>query len=459
MWIWRLALLLALSAPPALARTLPFTPEQSALPNGLKVVTVKTDHPGLVMYYTVVRVGARDEVEAGRSGYAHFFEHMMFRGTPTISPDEFGATLARHGADNNAYTTRDFTAYFTVGPKAALDDFIRLDADRFQHLAYDEAVFKTEAGAVLGEYNKAFGNPEMKLYEVLLDTAFARHTYKHTTIGFVADIKAMPEGFAYAQQFFKRFYTPDNCTVVVVGDVDHAEVLAKVTAAYGGWQGTRHTSAIPAEPPQTEKRTAHVTWDNPTPAYLNVAWKVPGFTTANRDAAAVEVTAALLFGETSPLYQRLVLKEQRALSLSHTGGWHKADEHLLAVQIKHADAADRDGLVADIEAAVAALAQGPVDPKALADTRDHLRYGQLLGLQAVTDVGDLLAGVVGVSGEVTDAEKHLANIAAVTAEDVQRVAREFLAVQRETVASVAHGGTAKAAEPAAEKTTAKKGAK
>ncbi|MCA9546224.1 MAG: insulinase family protein [Myxococcales bacterium] len=439
MSILRLAVALALlGAAPSLARTLPFAPQQSTLPNGLKVVTVKTDHAGLVMFYTVVRVGARDEVEAGRSGYAHFFEHMMFRGTPTVSPDEFSATLARHGADNNAYTTQDFTAYFTVGPKAALDDFMRLDADRFQHLAYDEASFKTEAGAVLGEYNKAYGSPQMKLYETLLATAFTTHTYRHSTIGFVDDIKAMPEGFDYARQFFQRFYTPDNCTVLVVGDVDHAEVLAKVQAAYGPWQGKRHASQIPAEPPQTEKRTAHVGWPSPTPAHLNVAWKVPAFTTANRDAAAVEVTAALLFGETSPLYQRLVIQEQRALGLSHTGSWHDADEHLLTVGIKHTNAADRDALVADVEAAVAALAKGPVDAERLAATRDHLRYGQLLGLQAVTDVGDLLAGFIGVTGDPEAAEAHLANIAAVTAEDVQRVARTFLTLERETVASVAH---------------------
>ncbi len=429
--------LLALTGP-AQAQVLPFTPTTTRLDNGLTVVTVPTAHPGLVMFYTVVRVGARDEVEAGRSGYAHFFEHMMFRGTPTISADEFGATLAKHGADNNAYTTRDYTAYFTVGPRGALPDIVRMEADRFQHLAYSEQVFRTEAGAVLGEYNKAYGSAEMKLYEAMLGTAFTTHTYRHSTIGFEADIKAMPEGFAYAQAFFKRFYTPDNCTLVVVGDVTHADVMALVTPAYGEWQGTRDQPVVPDEPAQTERRTVALSWPSPTPAHLAVSWKVPGFRTDTRDAAAIEVTAALLFGETSPLYRTLVLEDQRALSMSHTGGWHKAAPHLLTVQLKHATPADRDALVQAIEAAVAEVAAGKVDPARLAATRDHLRYAQLLGLQAVTDVGNLLAETIGITGDPNAAEAHLAQIAAVTAEDVVRVAATFMTPARETVASVAH---------------------
>ncbi|MCA9541933.1 MAG: insulinase family protein, partial [Myxococcales bacterium] len=230
---------------------LPFTMKVDRLPNGLQVVTAHTDTPGIISYFTIVRTGSRDEVEKGRSGYAHFFEHMMFRGTKQWSSQAYSAKLQAHGADGNAYTTWDYTAYHVTAPKAALADVITLESDRFRFLDYDEAAYRTEAGAVLGEYNLSFSDPGMKAWEVLGETAFTTHTYGHTTIGYGADVKAMPEGFEYARAFFKRHYTPDNTTIIVAGDVEPAEVLAAITKAYGDWTGTHDAPVVPAEPEQT----------------------------------------------------------------------------------------------------------------------------------------------------------------------------------------------------------------
>src|ERR1051325_12128900 len=198
------ALAAAVPAAPASTKAFPFPIELHTLPNGLRVALIQYDSPGLVAYYTLMRVGSRNEVEKGRSGYAHFFEHMMFRGTKQHPSDDYNSTVTRLGLNTNAYTSLDMTVYHLYGPAMALPTIIEYEADRFQNLAYDEAQFKTEAGAILGEYAKSASNPELKLAEVLQGTAFDKHTYKHLTIGFLQDIQAMPSGFSYSREFFRR---------------------------------------------------------------------------------------------------------------------------------------------------------------------------------------------------------------------------------------------------------------
>ena len=124
-------------------------PQVETLPNGMRVVMVPWASPGIVAYYTLVRAGSRDEVEAGHTGFAHFFEHMMFRGTSAHPAEEYAARLNAVGADGNAYTTNDYTCYTIVAPTTALSMLVELEADRFQNLRYEEAAFRTEAGACL----------------------------------------------------------------------------------------------------------------------------------------------------------------------------------------------------------------------------------------------------------------------------------------------------------------------
>ncbi len=192
---------------------------QSVLENGLKVITVPFDSPGIVSYYTIVRVGSRNEVEPGHSGFAHFFEHMMFRGTEKYPKETYNNDLKSIGADHNAFTDNDMTVYHILASSRSLDTLMQLESDRFMNLKYSEEDFKTEAGAILGEYNKNFSSPMETLFEKMQDTAYVVHPYKHTTIGFLNDIMDMPNQFDYSLQFFDRWYRPENCALIVVGDV------------------------------------------------------------------------------------------------------------------------------------------------------------------------------------------------------------------------------------------------
>ena len=132
----------------------PFPIQQTTLDNGLSVISVPFDSPGIIAYYTVVRTGSRNEVEKGLSGFAHFFEHMMFRGTQKYPQEKYNDVLKSLGADSNAFTTDDWTCYHMTIPASALATAVEIESDRFENLKYDEPSFQKEARDVLGEYNK-----------------------------------------------------------------------------------------------------------------------------------------------------------------------------------------------------------------------------------------------------------------------------------------------------------------
>src|SRR5262249_25118576 len=147
------------------------------LDNGLTLVMVPYPSPRLISYNTFVRVGSRDEVEKGVTGFAHFFEHMMFRGTKENPPEKVAEYLKKTGADQNGFTTDDFTSFTFFGRNDWLEELVAMEADRFMNLDYTEDVFKTESQAVLGEYNKSASSPELPLEERLREEAFKKHTY------------------------------------------------------------------------------------------------------------------------------------------------------------------------------------------------------------------------------------------------------------------------------------------
>ena len=363
---------------PAASKAFPFPTETHALPNGLRVVLVPYDSPGLVAYYTLMRVGSRNEVEKGRSGYAHFFEHMMFRGTKAHPAEEYNATVARLGLDANAFTTADHTVYHLYGPAKALPTIIEYEADRFQNLDYDEAAFRTEAGAILGEYVKSASNPELKLYEKLQETAYTTHPYAHTVIGYLKDIENMPSGYQYSREFFRRYYTPDNAVIFIVGDFDKADTVARIEKAYGTWKGKLDAAAVAAEPKQTRAKRGEVEWNNPTLPRLWIAWHAPS--ASDLHAAAVQnVLAAYLFGPTSPLYQNLVLGKQLVDTMGSTYQDHR-DPGLFGVLIRVKDAKNLKAVESAVLAEIRALAGGKVDSKRMEAVRSNLKYSNIMGL-------------------------------------------------------------------------------
>ena len=353
----------ATAAGPGLAERQPIFPfpiQKTTLENGLAVISVPFDSPGIIAYYTVVRTGSRNEVEKGLSGFAHFFEHMMFRGTQKYSQEKYNDVLKSLGADSNAFTTDDWTCYHMTIPASALGTAVELESDRFQNLMYDEPSFQKEARAVLGEYNKGASSPFLKLEEAMQNTAFTRHTYKHTTIGFLEDIKDMPNQFAYSKLFFDRWYRPENSTIVVTGDVKHDELVSLVKTHYGSWARGKGSVEIPTEPPQTEPRNAHVSWAVPTLPILYLGYHMPASDPANPDIAALGAIEQAVFGETSPLYRELVLKEQKVVTLMAEASSHR-DPGLFSILARVRTSADVPVVRQRITQALSEAGRTPID--------------------------------------------------------------------------------------------------
>jgi zinc protease len=409
----------------------PYKVHETTLDNGLQVVVIPYDSPGTIAYYTVVRTGSRDEVEAGHSGFAHFFEHMMFRGTDKYSTDAYNDLLKRMGADSNAFTADDETVYHMVGPASELPTMMDMESDRFKNLKYTEDAFRTEALAVLGEYNKSASNPFIPMFEKLRDLAYQKHTYKHSTLGFLADIKAMPDYYKYSLGFFDRFYRPENVTLLVVGDVQPDKVVAMAKQYYSDWKKGYQAAKIEPEPPQAEAKKAHVDWPSPTRPYLMAGYHMPAFNTEKPDSAALSLVGQLLFSESAPLYQELVVDKQWVDFIGGDADFHR-DAYLFSIyaRVKSEDLMPK--VKETVDRYIAELAAKPVDPKRLDRIKSHLRYDFALGLDTPGAVANQAATFIALAGDLDSINRLYRQYDKVTPADIQRVVRETFRPQNET---------------------------
>jgi zinc protease len=411
---------------------IPFPTETRTLPNGLTAIVVPMPSEGLAAYWTVVRTGSRDEYEAGRTGFAHFFEHMMFRGTERFPSDVYNRIVTTIGADANAYTTDDHTAYHLAMAAEDLEQVMEIESDRFQNHSYAEGAFQTEAGAVYGEYRKSRTEPEFALYEELLAKAFERHPYGHTTMGYERDIAIMPTLFDYSREFFSRYYRPENTVLFIAGDVTPAAVFALVEKYYGGWQRGYVPPQIPTEPEQTAERRVNVRYDGQTLPILIIAYKLPVYDAADRTRVAADLFADLAFGETSEAYRRLVLDEQVVEDVD-AGAAYNRDPGLLEIYARVKDPAKVDYVLGVIDETIAKFRAEPPDAARLQDLQKRLRYGFLMGLQTPDAVASRVAQFIALSGDLKGLDRLYATYAAVTPADVQTAAERYLHAERRTV--------------------------
>ena len=414
------------------AKAFPFPTTEKTLPNGLRVFVVEYDSPGLVAYYSVVRTGSRNEVEPGKSGFAHFFEHMMFRGTAQFSTEKYNAAIKAMGADSNAFTSDDMTVYHILAGATALPTIVTIEADRFQHLEYAEAEFQKEARAVLGEYNKGASDPLQPMVEALCDHAFSAHTYKHTTIGFLRDIEDMPNQFAYSRQFFDRYYRPDNVILLAVGDVTADRVMPLIEQHYGTWGAGPVRPAIPAEPPQSREQRTTVPWKGASLPMLLIGFHAPAFSTTNIDSVALEVLAELVFAERSPLFRRLVLEEQKVEHIDGSAERH-VDPSLFTVLARVKESKDVPYVESAIYDEIARVAAQGTDDKTLAEVVSRTRYAFAGHLSTADKVALVGSEFLALTGKLSTIDDTFALLSQVTVADVKRVAAKYFTPQNRTV--------------------------
>ena len=406
------------------------------LPNGLRLVTVPTDYPNMVALYVVVRAGSRDEVEPGKSGYAHLFEHLMFRGSENYTSEQRDAIMKRAGADTNASTNQDRTTYYVVFSKEDLDEVFKVEADRFERLKYSEPAYKTESLAVLGEYNKNSSAPTEKLDEVLYETAFTQHTYAHTTMGYLKDVQDMPNQYGYSLEFYKRFYRPEYTTVLVVGDVTRDRALELTKKYFGAWAHGGYEPTIPAEPPQTGSRTAHVDWPSPTLPWLAVAFKGPAYSDETKDKPALDLLREIAFGENSDIYRRLVLEQQKVDDIGVDFGNHP-DPELFTAYARIKDVKDIDDVREQVLATFARFTKENVDQAKLDATRSRMRYSFALRMNSSPAIAAALAPYILLRRTPDTINKVFDLYQLVTPQDVRAMAAKYFTENNRTVVTLA----------------------
>jgi zinc protease len=415
-------------------KILPYPISQYKLTNGLNVVTVPFDSPGLAAFYIVVRVGSRNEVESGVTGFAHFFEHMMFRGTEKYPREKYNEVLKMTGAGANANTSLDRTIYHMTGNADYLEKMFELEADRFMNLDYPEHDFKVEAGAVKGEYTKNFANPYQRLYESLVNTAFDVHTYKHTTMGFFDDIVDMPNQYEYSRKFFDRYYRPEYSTIVVVGDVTSDKVNQLAEKYFSEWKPGNYSTDIPFEPEQKEKRSIHLQ-DGSIPPFMSLNYKGPAFSDSKIDMAALDVLTTILFSQNSDLYKKLVVEEQKLRFLGG-GAMNTRDPYLINIQSSFISKDDFQYVKDEITKAINNIKVNGVSQEILEKTKSNLKYSFAMSIDSPDIIANSLCQFIYLTGDPESLNRFYSLYDEVTETDVKMVAEKYFKDSNLTVATI-----------------------
>jgi zinc protease len=257
----------------------------------------------------------------------------------------------------------------------------------------------------------------------------------------------MPGYYDYSLKFFDRFYRPENVTLVMVGDVQPQQAVEMTRKYYGDWKKGYKAPEVPVEPPQTERKTGHIDWPNPIRPHVALAYHIPAFSATSSDSAALDLIEQLLFAESAPLFQELVVKNQWVDFISGSPTLSR-DPSLFMVfsRVKSEDLIPK--VKETVDRYVKQLQSEPVDPKRLDRIKSHMRYGFALGLSTPGSVANQTASAIAVAGDVDAINQRFAQYQKVTPADIQRVARETFKTQNETMVTLSHKA-AKAA-PAAQ---------
>jgi zinc protease len=336
--------------------------ESFRLENGLAVVVVPDRRAPVVTHMVWYRNGSADD-PAGKSGIAHFLEHLMFKGTAKWPAGEFSKIVAGFGGQENAFTSFDYTAYFQRVPRQHLGAMMDYEADRMTGLAFDESVVAPERDVVLEERKmRVDSDPAAQLGEEFSSALFVHHPYGTPIIGWEHEIEGLDRRDAFA--YYQRFYTPENAILVVAGDTDAAEVRALAQASYGAIpaRGETPVRKRPAEPDPRAARRVALSDPRVRQPSLRRGWLTPTYTAGERgEVFALEIAAEILGGgTTSRLYRSLCVEQQLAAGASAYFMGSMVDRAAFQLSVSPRPGVGMDALEAGLDTALALfLADGP----------------------------------------------------------------------------------------------------
>jgi zinc protease len=422
------ALLAVLASPPLAAAELTIPPiayQQRTLPNGLQVLSVEDHASPNVAVQVWYHVGSKDDPQ-GRSGFAHLFEHLMFKSTKHMHAEQFDRLTEDVGGANNASTGDDVTNYFEVVPSNHLQTLLWAEAERLSNLNVDEANFKSERAVVEEEYRQSvLANPYGKLFNAIDPHSYTVHPYKRPTIGSIEDLEAatLPDVIAFHQ----TFYRPDNATLIVAGDFDPKQLDAWVDQ-YFGWIPKPATPIpqVTAQEPKRKKNLRYTVTSEtaPLPA-VAITWLLPP-ASDTADSIPLQVAAALLSqGDSSRLYQSLVYRHQVAQQAGADADGRVGPGLFTAYAILASghQPAEAEKLLSE---EIIWLATQPIPAAELDKVKTQLLTGELKQRQTAQGLAFALGQAALIDGNPEHVNTDLAALQKVTEQDVHRVLQKYV---------------------------------
>jgi len=402
----------------------PVVYRERRLANGLQVITVENHSSPTVSVHVAYHVGSRDD-PPGRSGFAHLFEHMMFKSTANLRAEQFDRLTEDVGGANNASTGDDATEYHEVVPSNHLETLLWAEAERMMNLKVDEANFKSERAVVEEEYRqRVLASPYGRLFNAFSSASYLEHPYKRPGIGSIEDLEAAT--LSDVVSFHTRHYRPDNATLVVVGDFEQKQVDAWIDKYFGAVP--KPAAPLPSfearEPAWQSDRVAKVTGPQvPLPA-VALTWLAPPVTSP--DSPALQIAAAVLAsGESSRLNQSLVYRQRIATQAGFSADLRVGPGLLVAYAIAAGGKSPAD-VSAALLAEVTRLASAPPTAAELAKVKTQLVTEAYMSRQTALGLASAIADAAVLEGDAARINTDLDDLQRVTAADVQRVMRKYV---------------------------------
>jgi zinc protease len=398
-------------------------------PNGLRLILLADPSAPIFSYQTWFRVGSRHE-QPGRTGMAHFFEHLMFNETENLGPGQLDRLIEATGGDNNAATWTDWTYYRTSLPARDLELAVRIESERMQRLVLEDQQIEAEREVVTNErLERVEDDVDGFLDERLYELAFTVHPYRWPTIGWMDDIRGLAKPDIHA--FYRTFYKPSSATIVLVGDVDERAALTLVDRYYGDIPAADLPAESRVAEPEQEGERRH-RFAKPVHAdRLMVGYKAPG--QGDPDWAVLEFIGALLAGgPSSRLYRRLVVETEMATSVDcATMPFHDPSLFRLSVNLTREHRAE--AALAEIDAAIADLVRAPVPASELAKIKNCVETDFWAALEDCDGRAEALGHYETTLGDFRRLFAMADQLAHIGAGDIQRVAARYLEPRRRTV--------------------------
>jgi zinc protease len=377
--------------------------------------------------------------QPGRTGFAHLFEHMMFKGSKNVEPEGHPSYISSVGGQSNAYTNEDATVFWETVPSQYLPLVLWLEADRLASLRIEEKVFKTEREVVKEERRMRIENqPYGRLQEIIADQSFLMHPYKHPVIGSMKDLEA--SSIDDVREFFQTYYVPNNATAVLVGDFDSRDALALVTQYLGRVPKSEKPVPrdIPKEPVQTRERRVTIEESWPLPAVV-VAHHITF--DGNPDSYPLHVASKILSdGQSSRIYRKLVY--EKGIALAAFGGGNIIEDPNLffavaIVQPGHTTEEATTALIAELDK----LRNEPVTPAELQQAKNQFARDYILQRDTNQSKAEVLGHAVVIHNDITTADGEFDIFQNLTAAEVQRVARTYFTPENRVVLTIMPKGT------------------